>query len=45
MSAEGGMRSFKEAVEGEPMVSDYQTMLQATILPQTPHNKPMQAHL
>jgi len=27
------MRSFREAVEGEPMVSDYQTMLQSTYLP------------
>lgn len=33
MSAEGNMRSFREAVEGEPMVSDYHTVLQATMVP------------
>ena len=27
------MRSFREAVEGEPMVSEYRTMLQATMVP------------
>jgi Asp-tRNA(Asn)/Glu-tRNA(Gln) amidotransferase A subunit family amidase len=34
MSAEGNMRSFVEAVEGEPMVSDYETMLRTRLLPQ-----------
>lgn len=33
MTAEGNMRSFREAVEGEPLVLDYMTMIQGTILP------------
>ena len=33
MSAEGNMRSFREAVEGEPMMSEYHTMLQASMVP------------
>lgn len=36
MSAEGGMRSFKEAVEGEPLVSDYAMMVSAASAPQFP---------
>ena len=33
MAAEGNMRSFREAVEGEPLVMDYLTILQGAILP------------
>ena len=33
MAAEGNMRSFREAVEGEPLVLDYMTILQGAILP------------
>lgn len=33
MSAEGNMRSFREAVEGEPFVLDYMTILQGAMMP------------
>lgn len=33
MTAEGNMRSFREAVEGEPLVLDYLTILQGALLP------------
>ena len=33
MAAEGNMRSFREAVEGEPLVFDYLTILQGALLP------------
>jgi hypothetical protein len=35
MSAEGNFRSFYEAVEGEPLVLDYMTMMQGSILPKS----------
>ena len=33
MNAEGNSRSFREAVEGEPMVSDYHSLLLANLVP------------